>query len=57
MFVGLLSLEQSRGRMKKRTATVDDRVVEFVSTLSASLLVVPTIVLAIIALMEWLVPE
>jgi hypothetical protein len=43
--------------MKKRTATVDDRVVEFVSTLSVSLLVVPTIVLATIALMEWLVPE
>lgn len=57
MFGGLLLLEFSRGRLKKMTATVDDRVVEVVSTLSVPLLVVPTIVFAAFALMGWLVPD
>ena len=57
MFGGLLLLEFFRGRLKKMTATVDDRVVEIVSTLSVPLLVVPTIVFVTYALMGWLVPD
>lgn len=53
MFVGLLLLEFSRGRLKKVTATVDDRVVEIVSTLSVPLLVVPTIFFSTYAFMDW----
>jgi len=57
MFFGLMSLEIFRGRFKKMTATVDDRVVEIVATLSVPLLVVPTIVLVTYALMGRLAPE
>lgn len=57
MFVGLISLEFIRGRFKKMAATVDDRVVEIVTTLSVPLLVVPTIVLVTYAFMGRLVPD
>ena len=57
MFVSLLFLEFVRGRLKKETATVDDRVVEVISTLGVPLLVVPTIVVATFALMSWWAPE
>ncbi len=57
MFVGLMVLELFRGRLMKATATVDDRVVEIVATLSVPLLVVPAIVLVTYALMGWLVPD
>lgn len=57
MFGSLLSLEFFRGRLRKATATPDDRVVELVSTLSVPLLVVPAIVLATFAVMGALVPQ
>ena len=57
MFGSLLLLEWFRGRLKKKTATLDDRVVEVVNTLSVPLIVVPSIIIANFALMSWLVPD
>jgi sterol desaturase/sphingolipid hydroxylase (fatty acid hydroxylase superfamily) len=57
MFASLLSLEFFRGRLQKMAATVDDRIVEVVATLSVPLLVVPAIVISTYALMGYLAPE
>ncbi len=57
MFGSLILLELLRGRFQKLTATVDDRVVEVVSTLSVPLLVVPAIVFTTFAGMNAFVPE
>ncbi len=57
MFGSLLLVELIWGRLRKSTATIDDRIVEVFNTLSVPLLVVPAVVFASFGLMSWLAPE
>ena len=57
MFGALALLEMARGRFRKTTATMDDRVVEVFNTLAVPLLIVPTILFTSYSLLVKFAPQ